>query len=110
MSNGAARCGIHRARVRATGVVNPPTPQTGGAPLAMHPADLQAEREQRVRRQHRALARDIRQAAINATPREFQTLTDAAARFRSGAVSYEQAHQVIARVRDRQRDRNTRAA
>lgn len=76
----------------------------------MHPLDLQAERERRHAKAFRALARDIRQAALQATPAEVIGLNALLDDCQARRITAAEAHRHVARLRDLQRDRLTVAA
>ena len=73
----------------------------------MHPVDLASERERRTRKGYQQVARDVRRAAIPATDRERMLLAQVVIACEARALSPEQAHAEVARIRDGQRDRLT---
>jgi hypothetical protein len=73
----------------------------------MHPLDLAAHREQRLRQQHRQLARAIRLVLIHSTQAEGERMVTLAESFRAGRVGFDEAHRQIGDLR---RDQNRRRA
>lgn len=71
----------------------------------MHPRDLQDERERRDRLARRRVARDLRQALLQATPDECEALIDLANASQARAVTPDEASRKVAQLRDDQRER-----
>lgn len=76
----------------------------------MHPVDLAAERHRRHRAACKALAQEVRHAALSATPAELIGLRALRDDVQAGELDIVEAREFVSRLRDEQRDRANRAA
>ena len=107
-ANGAGQAASASGHVVRGLSARPPSPARRPSP--MHPSDLASERERRLRRAYKAVARDARQACLNATDEERLLLDQVTIACQTRAIGPDEAHRHVAAIRDQQRDRHLRDA